>query len=325
MKKVVGMLAVCILVWVAGSVMAQAPEGFYRYRIERGDCLTEIAIRLPGVNAENVLWVAKRIAEVNGIENPNRILAWNYIYIPKSADVLRSAIASGLVITPEKELGSQEEVEIVPQRRALPAEDVITMFIQLWHSRTAAVKELGVHIDKLTETVNKLVKSEELKKKLEEAENILNEQARTLKEEIGELRRIEQQNKWLLLLALIGWALAVALLISLVVVGKFLKTERERSEDLKVENEILKREKNQIKKEKEELKSFIPGNEVKVKAEKDGKKVETYCRIIGTEEKEGKVRRRLSCPYCNIEVWEENMPGHWKKSCKKGPFPQGVR
>jgi len=326
MKKVrlvvgiVGILALTI-----APAIAQVPEGYVKYEIQPHDSLWKISKKiLVGADNETLIDAVEILRDINGLENPHLIHPYTELWVPESAESFGKRIAEKHVVL--------EKEGVSPEKRAPPAEDVIAMFIQLWNSRTAAVKEVGGHIDKLTEAVNQLVKSEELERKLAEVENLLNEQAtmfeetinenHSLRTEVAELQGVKNRNRWLLLLMLIGWGLFVAFLIGAVVLGRSLRTEKDRNEDLKAENEILKREKNQLEKEKEKLKGFIPGNEVKMEAEKDGEKVEAYCRITGTEEKEGKVRRKLVCPYCNIEVWEENMARHWKKSCEKGPFPQ---
>ena len=320
MKRVVGITVVVglgILVLATGPIMAQVPEGWNEYVIQPGDYLTKLALKVEGVDRNNVLWMAEEIAAVNGIQDPNFILAWTPIYIPESVEVLKKATEANLVILREKRAAPPIVFSSISKSAVEKSTDLSWIQKEIKEAGGQIAKEIRIGFAKVADV-------EKLKEKLVTAEEKL-EALKIDKEKalamVARFRGVERQNKWLLLLVLIGWILFVIFLISSVGLTRSLRKEREQNEDLKVENEILKRKKNQIEKEKEELKSFVPGNEIKVKAKKDGKEIEAYCKIIRTEEKEGKVRRRLICPYCDIEVWEENMPRHLRKSCKKSPFP----
>jgi len=99
-KRIIVLVVIsCLVFGVVDLVIAQkVPKGWREYTIQKGDCLTKIALQVSGVNKSNVLWAAEEIAAVNGIQNPNFILAWTPIYIPESVEHLKKAKEISLVI-----------------------------------------------------------------------------------------------------------------------------------------------------------------------------------------------------------------------------------
>jgi predicted nucleic acid-binding Zn-ribbon protein len=282
MKKIIigGLLVLAFLVFGFIAVtVAQVPEGWREYVIRPGDCLTKIAVRVPGVNRNNFLWAAEEIAAVNGIQNPNFILAWTPLYIPESVEVLRKAVEANLIILREK--------------RAAPP----MVFYQTQPKASVAgfavLKGIKKEIAGLTKEVRtgfaNLAKVEELKKELATANKRFNEVTALLKESGNKLKAREKEINRLkkdlgkisgLMWLFLGGMIAGFIGFGIAAVSRDNYKDRteelsEANERLNNRNEELEKEKGILQKKLEEVKE-LPAREVlQEKLEKVQKRLET--------------------------------------------------
>ena len=287
---------------VVAAAMAQGvPEGWREYTIRRGDCLTMIAVRIPGVNRNNFLWAAEKIATVNGIQSPDHILAWKTLYIPESVDLLRKAGEANLVILREKRAAPpivfHQKSKTAPSSTVAILDGIkekveeLTKGVQVGFSNLAKVGELKKELATATKHYNELAtvltetgkKLEILKKEKEKAlDTVVG-----LKEKLSEK---EANNNWLwknLVIPLISVAvLVVVVLVSVGLANRRLSNERKETEktnlDLARKLAYSEQKKNELQKEVDilqaKLEEFkeIPAREVlQDKVEKFQKRLDT--------------------------------------------------
>ena len=297
MKKVrlvgTGLLVCLVLVVVPAMAMTtEVPEGWRPYELQWGDTLSELAWKsLIGAGIHNPVDRIGDVVEIiqaeNAIVDADVIYAWAEITIP-TPEILPDLLV-------KKRVPTGQELQIKVSR----LEGILG-------DQSVALEQAALEIEQLQK------------------------ERKEFQRRISELDYAKLFYRRLFLLALL--ILLVFGVISVAVIRNEIRYRKKRLEEAEEENkklqktlETIENERDELKERKDVLQRSIPGEFVKVKAKKGDTEVEKDCKIITVTLEKGMLRRRLECPYCQTPVWEDNMAGHWIKSCKEGPFPKSKK